>query len=791
MVRKKRSKESDTTCTDALKPPQTLEEAEVYLAKPTTRQILDYYSSSPYLYETAWAYRSIDPSAVTDLLDDSKPEDVLRRLPTEDILEIHDVLNVEQFRPGVIQWDELDESKDDEDREVEHWVTAKDIKVMGKLYNKSNVSEGLWMQAVLGLKKELVDNLFGKARMKDKARKRRLNRKKEMRKRMKDEEGGVQIPAQTASPVEGAEEGSGPIAKDEQTEELARTATNGSDASKKNHKHRGKKRKANDLERTEDKKIRKAQKSKTESGNSEKKKAKRARRAQKQRSEAGNVERVTTIPSYIPSAQTENGTRQVETSYEESESHIPEKQKDGQSNTTTKRVSFIIEERVDRNVVDNETLSSSSSGLADDEEHNNDGQNDDDLQDDDQDVDIQEHNNREMNNQQDTKQEDEEYTATLPLPSSPTLGSRSSSLNTPPSTPHLQPTTPVIRATRSATRTKSPLKSPYFASITTPSSSASTSPRRTPKGTSAIPFPPLSASSFGLIQEALAHNPFHLLIAVQFLNKTRGSVAIPVIHQLIAIYPTPADLAVADPADIVPLIRHLGLQNQRARKLVEFGKMWVAHPPIRGKRYRTLNYPTKGAGKGIEKDEVIEDEQNDARGGAWEVAHLPGVGAYAIDSWRIFCRDALRGVAKGWDGEGAKEKSKSTQNTINNDEAKALESDQGATEGTNTPDEFVDNDMIEGGFEPEWQRVLPLDKELRAFLRWMWLKKHNLSWNPITGRTTPASKEMLAKVEKGGCVVEELYVNSQGEACHGENGIEELEGETSNVEIKDAVNSEC
>jgi len=36
--------------------------------------------------------------------------------------------------------------------------------------------------------------------------------------------------------------------------------------------------------------------------------------------------------------------------------------------------------------------------------------------------------------------------------------------------------------------------------------------------------------------------------------------------------------------------------------------------------------------------------------------------------------------------------------------------------------------MAEDGkmFEPEWMRVVPKDKELRAFLRWKWLKE---GWN--------------------------------------------------------------
>ncbi|EON64987.1 hypothetical protein W97_04222 [Coniosporium apollinis CBS 100218] len=222
----------------------------------------------------------------------------------------------------------------------------------------------------------------------------------------------------------------------------------------------------------------------------------------------------------------------------------------------------------------------------------------------------------------------------------------------------------------------------------------------------------LSAPCFGLIQEELAYDPFRLLIAVTLLNKTKGTAAIPVFHYLTAAYPTPASLAAAPVSDVASRIRHLGLQNNRADTLIEFAKTWLAVPPARGKRYRTLHYPHRGAGTGIKATEILDD--NDARLGAWEVAHLHGCGPYAMDSWRIFCRDVLRGVATGWDGEGA-----------------------------------------EGGFEPEWKRVLPKDKELRAFLRWMWLRE-GWAWDPGTGEKEVASMEMMRAAERGELVWDEL-----------------------------------
>jgi endonuclease III len=224
---------------------------------------------------------------------------------------------------------------------------------------------------------------------------------------------------------------------------------------------------------------------------------------------------------------------------------------------------------------------------------------------------------------------------------------------------------------------------------------------------SCLPFPPISASSFGLIQEQLTHSPFRLLIATIFLNRTRGPVAIPVLFQLFEKYPTIQTMADANHADIVTVIRGLGFQNQRANKFIAMARTWLSSPPQRGKRYRKLHYPCKRDGVDIGADEVIGE--GDARV-AWEIAHLPGVGAYAIDSWRIFCRDIL------------------------------------------VLDE-TDPTTKEIGYEPEWKRVLPQDKELRAYLTWMWLKEGWL-WDPETGNKTPADAGMMERAKRGGVAYE-------------------------------------
>jgi len=143
---------------------------------------------------------------------------------------------------------------------------------------------------------------------------------------------------------------------------------------------------------------------------------------------------------------------------------------------------------------------------------------------------------------------------------------------------------------------------------------------------------------------------------------------------------------------------------------------WLANPPVAGRRYRTLHYPVKGDGKGYKKTEIVEQDAQDC-GGALEIGHIPGCGPYAWDSWRIFCRDVLRGVAEGFDGQGA--------------------------------------EVAE--LEPEWKRVLPLDKELRATLRWMHLRE-GLVWDQETGERRPATEAEMERATRG-----EMEVPDAGE----------------------------
>ncbi|KAE8367895.1 hypothetical protein BDV27DRAFT_142413 [Aspergillus caelatus] len=167
-------------------------------------------------------------------------------------------------------------------------------------------------------------------------------------------------------------------------------------------------------------------------------------------------------------------------------------------------------------------------------------------------------------------------------------------------------------------------------------------------------------------------------------DRKRG-VALPVLFKVFERFPTVEAMATAD--------------------------TWICHPPKKDERYRKLHYPCKLDGRDIRPQECIDDADPRV---AWEVAHLPGVGAYSLDSWRIFCRDELRGLAKDWKGSGA------------------------------TKPDFV----------PEWKSVLPHDKELRAYLTWMWLKE-GWVWDRQTGHRTRASEKMMRAARRGGVALEE------------------------------------
>uniref|UniRef100_A0A8D0JLT6 Methyl-CpG-binding domain protein 4 n=1 Tax=Sus scrofa TaxID=9823 RepID=A0A8D0JLT6_PIG len=107
-------------------------------------------------------------------------------------------------------------------------------------------------------------------------------------------------------------------------------------------------------------------------------------------------------------------------------------------------------------------------------------------------------------------------------------------------------------------------------------------------------------SPFNLVQETLFHDPWKLLIATIFLNRTSGKMAIPVLWEFLEKYPSAEVARTADWRDVSELLKPLGLYDHRAKTIIKFSDEYLT------KQWR---YPIE----------------------------LHGIGKYGNDSYRIFC----------------------------------------------------------------------------------------------------------------------------------------------------------
>ncbi|XP_035169968.1 methyl-CpG-binding domain protein 4 [Oxyura jamaicensis] len=107
-------------------------------------------------------------------------------------------------------------------------------------------------------------------------------------------------------------------------------------------------------------------------------------------------------------------------------------------------------------------------------------------------------------------------------------------------------------------------------------------------------------SPFNLVQETLFHDPWKLLIATIFLNKTSGKMAIPVLWEFLEKYPSPEIARTADWKEMSELLKPLGLYALRAKTIIKFSDEYLT---------KQWKYPIE----------------------------LHGIGKYGNDSYRIFC----------------------------------------------------------------------------------------------------------------------------------------------------------
>lgn len=157
-------------------------------------------------------------------------------------------------------------------------------------------------------------------------------------------------------------------------------------------------------------------------------------------------------------------------------------------------------------------------------------------------------------------------------------------------------------------------------------------------------------------KEQVADDPWKLLVAVTLLNKTAGKLAIPVFYNILKRWPTPYDLSQgkytvimpsywrvdpfpidypADESELVDVIRRLGTQNIRTKRLIAISRAYVQDPPsiydmrssskISTQPRRTSRFfslPIASVGRSVYT--------------ATPISHYPGTGRYALDSYRIF-----------------------------------------------------------------------------------------------------------------------------------------------------------
>ncbi|NXL85290.1 MBD4 protein, partial [Alectura lathami] len=136
-----------------------------------------------------------------------------------------------------------------------------------------------------------------------------------------------------------------------------------------------------------------------------------------------------------------------------------------------------------------------------------------------------------------------------------------------------------------------------------------TSPYFSSRGSKEAPSPPRRKafrkwtpprSPFNLVQETLFHDPWKLLIATIFLNKTSGKMAVPVLWEFLGKYPSPEAARAADWREMAELLRPLGLYALRAKTIIKFSDEYLS---------KQWKYPIE----------------------------LHGIGKYGNDSYRIFC----------------------------------------------------------------------------------------------------------------------------------------------------------
>ncbi|PSN37521.1 hypothetical protein C0J52_14909, partial [Blattella germanica] len=114
-------------------------------------------------------------------------------------------------------------------------------------------------------------------------------------------------------------------------------------------------------------------------------------------------------------------------------------------------------------------------------------------------------------------------------------------------------------------------------------------------------------SPYNLVQEVLYHDEWQLLVATMFLHKTSCHMAIPRLWVFLNKWNSPQAVCEGDVREIIDVLKPLGLQEKRAVLIKQMSEAYLR--------------------------------------GNWEnVAELPGIGTYGMDSHSIFCKGNWKSV---------------------------------------------------------------------------------------------------------------------------------------------------
>ncbi|XP_053378007.1 methyl-CpG-binding domain protein 4-like [Mercenaria mercenaria] len=114
-------------------------------------------------------------------------------------------------------------------------------------------------------------------------------------------------------------------------------------------------------------------------------------------------------------------------------------------------------------------------------------------------------------------------------------------------------------------------------------------------------------SPYNLVQESLFHDPWKLLVATIFLNRTTGTAAIPLLWKFLNKWPNPDMARKGDQAAMAKILQPLGLHEKRAHTIIRFSNEYLT---------KSWKYPIE----------------------------LYGIGKYGNDSYRIFCLNEWKQV---------------------------------------------------------------------------------------------------------------------------------------------------